>query len=134
MNSESCFMYPGQFLQKPRLKARRRIPISSSLSMFLARSAAEQAIVSKRQGREGNQLVTDEVASGDVRDADEVAGAGGVAMEVVDLLGTMAKRTQVVHVSMVVVGCFDGAATGLCQSGRGVKATNSSRMRSLVAM
>ncbi|KAM0966590.1 hypothetical protein ACFX2J_022140 [Malus domestica] len=34
MNSESCFMYPGQFLQKPMLKARRCVPISSSLSIF----------------------------------------------------------------------------------------------------
>ncbi|KAM1581575.1 hypothetical protein ACFX15_028998 [Malus domestica] len=34
MNSESCFMYQGQFLLKPTLKACRRVPISSSLSIF----------------------------------------------------------------------------------------------------
>ncbi|KAM1872990.1 hypothetical protein ACFX13_006881 [Malus domestica] len=117
-------MYPGQFLQKPRLKVRRRVPILSSLSIFFwcDRRRSKRLCQNGGKGRvdgRGNQLVTDEVAGGDVRDAEEVAGAEGVAMEVVDLPGTMAKRTQVVHVSMVVVGCFDGAATGLRPGGRG---------------
>ncbi|KAM1734791.1 hypothetical protein ACFX11_020217 [Malus domestica] len=41
-------------------------------------------------------------------------------MEVVDFPGTMAKRKQAVHISMVVVGYFEGASTGVQEGFREV--------------
>ncbi|KAM1079912.1 hypothetical protein ACFX2B_014423 [Malus domestica] len=63
MNSESCFMYQGQFLLKPTLKACRRVPISSSLSIFFWRDRWQSGRVDGRS----SQLVAGEIVGGDVR-------------------------------------------------------------------
>ncbi|KAM1284841.1 hypothetical protein ACFX2J_027490 [Malus domestica] len=99
------------------MKARRRVPVSTSLSIFLCvRRRSERLCQSGGRWHDdgrSSQLLADEIAGNNVRDVEEVAGARGIALEVVDLPGTTAKRKQAAQVSMLAVGFFDGAATGV---------------------